>query len=71
MSGVPTSVSPAELERLAVAVGELDGWDFSRVAMECEPEPWAYEDVVRRFLRPTDRVLDIGTGRWRDLHRPC
>ncbi|MEQ4210178.1 class I SAM-dependent methyltransferase [Actinopolymorpha sp. B9G3] len=24
--------------------------------------PWEYEDVARRFLRPTDRVLDVGTG---------
>ena len=29
---------------------------------EREPVPWDYEEVVRRYLRPEDRVLDIGTG---------
>ena len=28
---------------------------------EREPVPWDYEVVVRRYLRPDDRVLDICT----------
>ncbi|HEY6740078.1 MAG TPA: hypothetical protein VI076_14645 [Actinopolymorphaceae bacterium] len=43
-------------------MGEREGWDFSRVRMEREPAPWEYADVARRFVRPTDRVLDIGGG---------
>lgn len=43
-------------------VPELDGWDFSPVAMEHEPALWDYAEVVRRHLRPADRVLDVGTG---------
>lgn len=27
-----------------------------------DPIPWHYEEVVRRYLRPGDRVLDVGTG---------
>jgi SAM-dependent methyltransferase len=51
-----------ELKRFADTVGERRGWDFSRVRDARDPVPWDYEDVVRRYLRPTDRVLDIGTG---------
>ena len=51
-----------ELQVLADEVGERSGWDFSRMATEREPVPWDYLDVVSRFLRPTNVVLDIGTG---------
>ena len=27
-----------------------------------QPVPWEYQDVVLRYLRPSDAVLDIGTG---------
>jgi SAM-dependent methyltransferase len=27
-----------------------------------QPVPWEYRDVVLRYLRPSDTVLDIGTG---------
>jgi ubiquinone/menaquinone biosynthesis C-methylase UbiE len=51
-----------ELRRIATSVGEREGWDFTRVRDAREPVPWDYLDVVRRYLRPTDRVLDVGTG---------
>ena len=51
-----------ELKQIVHANGELDGWDFSRVHMERAPVLWEYVDVVRAYLKPTDRVLDIGTG---------
>jgi SAM-dependent methyltransferase len=51
-----------ELKQIAHANGELDGWDFSRVHIERAPVLWEYVDVVRPYLKPTDRVLDIGTG---------
>ena len=51
-----------ELKRIAVSVGEREGWDFSRVRDAREPVPWDYLDVVQRYLRPTNRVLDVGTG---------
>jgi SAM-dependent methyltransferase len=41
---------------------ELRGWDFSRLRDDRDPVPWEYEEVVRRYLRPDDRVLDIGAG---------
>lgn len=51
-----------ELKRITASVGERQGWDFSRVRDERDPVPWDYVDVVRRYLRPSDRVLDVGTG---------
>ncbi len=51
-----------ELKRIAASVGERRGWDFSAVRDAIDPVPWDYADVVRRYLRPTSRVLDIGTG---------
>jgi SAM-dependent methyltransferase len=51
-----------ELKQIAESVGELSGWDFSRVRDEREPMPWDYVDVARRNLTATDEVLDIGTG---------
>jgi len=54
--------SEEELKRVAASVGERQGWDFSRVRDVCDPVPWDYLDVVRRYLRSSDRVLDVGTG---------
>jgi SAM-dependent methyltransferase len=51
-----------ELNRIAASVGERQGWDFSRVRDGRDPVPWDYVDVVRNYLRPSDRVLDVGTG---------
>lgn len=51
-----------DLRRIAEAVGERHGWDFSQVREDIDPTPWDYLDVVRRYLRPDQRVLDVGTG---------
>jgi ubiquinone/menaquinone biosynthesis C-methylase UbiE len=51
-----------ELKKVVETVGKLEGWDFSRVRDGREPVLWKYVDVVRQYLKPTDRVLDIGTG---------
>jgi SAM-dependent methyltransferase len=51
-----------ELERITASVGERQGWDFSRVRDEIAPVPWDYMEVVPRYLKPSDRVLDVGTG---------
>jgi ubiquinone/menaquinone biosynthesis C-methylase UbiE len=56
------SMTFAELEQIVEAVGKLEGWDFSRVRAGQDPVLWKYVDVVRQYLKPTDRVLDIGTG---------
>ena len=51
-----------DLKRSAASVGECRGWDFSKVRDDRDPVPWDYADVVRRYLQPSHRVLDIGTG---------
>jgi SAM-dependent methyltransferase len=56
------SVTLDELKQIVEANGTLDGWNFSRLRIERNPAPWEYVDVVRQYLKPSDRVLDIGTG---------
>lgn len=51
-----------ELRRIAAEVAPRRGWDFSRAQDDRDPVPWEYSDVVRRYLRADDRVLDVGTG---------
>lgn len=51
-----------DLKRIAASVGERRGWDFSRMSADRDPVPWDYADVVRRYLQPSSRVLDLGTG---------
>ena len=51
-----------ELKRIYESVGEITGWDFSRTRTRIAPVPWEYGEVVRRYLRPDSRVLDVGTG---------
>ena len=55
-------ISRSDLRQLAESVGEREGWDFSCVRDERDPIPWRYMDLVRQYLQPTDRVLDIGSG---------
>ena len=55
-------VTLEDLKRIAASVGERRGWDFSRVRDDRDPVPWDYADVVHRYLQPSSRVLDVGTG---------
>ncbi len=59
------AVSDAERQRIIEAfnsIGELRGWDWSRLRSRRAKTPWNYPDVVRSHVKPTDRVLDVGTG---------
>jgi len=56
------SMTLDDLKQIVESVGKLEGWDFSRVRDGRDPVPWNYVDVVRQYLKPTDRVLDVGTG---------
>lgn len=42
----------------------FQGWDFSHIdsRMDIDELPWDYEEILRRYLKPTDRLLDMGTG---------
>ena len=51
-----------ELKQIVARVGKLEGWDFSRVRDGLDPVPWNYVDVIKQYIKPTDRVLDNGTG---------
>lgn len=51
-----------ELKKIYQQVGNRSGWDFSRMKTEQEIAPWNYNEIVLRYLKPTDYILDIGTG---------
>lgn len=43
----------------------IHGWDFSHIDsryQEGQNLPWDYEQLVRQYLRPESRILDIDTG---------
>ena len=59
--------SQEALDELLAQVSPRRGWDFSRMNVLRQPVPWNYNDLVVRYLRATDSVLDIqllgpGTG---------
>ena len=56
------SITLDALKQIVDANGKLDGWNFSRVRAGRDPVPWDYVDVVHHYIKPSDRVLDIGTG---------
>ena len=59
---LPEQVTSADRARVAAQVGEIRGWDWSRVRATRDPTPFDYGETVRSFVEPSDRVLDIGTG---------
>ena len=65
------SYSQQALDELLAGVKTRRGWDFSSMNVLRQPVPSGdTQDVVRRYLRSSDTVLDVGTGggqRLRDL----
>jgi SAM-dependent methyltransferase len=64
------SYSQKALKQVLAGVHARRGWDFSSMSEARQSVPWEYREVVMRYLRPSDTVLDIGTGggeRLRDL----
>lgn len=55
----------------------IHGWDFSHISGRYEAEqelPWNYEELVKQYLRPEQRLLDIDTGGGEfllSLNHPC
>lgn len=46
-------------------IAHIHGWDFSHINGKYEAEhdlPWNYEEIVRTYLRPDKKLLDIDTG---------
>lgn len=56
------SYSIKELEEVLLNVDRRRGWNFSSMKIESEPAPWDYNSVIKKYLKSTDKVLDIGTG---------
>ena len=62
MGKLKASYSQHELDELLAASPPRTGWDFSRMRTLRAPVPWAYGEVIARYLAPSDEVLDVGTG---------
>lgn len=47
------------------SVAHIHGWDFSHIRGRYEEEddlPWNYREIIKRYLKPEHRLLDIDTG---------
>lgn len=58
--------SQEALDELLAQLPPRQGWDFPWMNVlrreGRQPVPWSYHDLVARYLRPGDDVLDIGTA---------
>ncbi len=46
-------------------MAKIKGWDFSYINDRYEEEddlPWDYKEIIKKYLKKEDRVLDIDTG---------
>ena len=45
-------------------IAHIHGWDFSHIDGRCveQPLPWDYRQVVKGYLKPEMKLLDIDTG---------
>ena len=44
---------------------QIRGWDFSPITGKFHEDdrfPWDYGNQIRRYVKPTDRILDMDTG---------
>lgn len=52
----------AEFDKLIAGVSQRSGWNFSSMSVDRAPVPWDYISEVKKYLKPTDKIIDIGTG---------
>ena len=47
-------------------IAHIKGWDFSHIEGKFYSEendmPWDYKTVIQKYLKPTDKILDMDTG---------
>jgi len=47
-------------------IAYIKGWDFSHIEGKFRSDednmPWDYKTVIRKYLKPTDKILDMDTG---------
>ena len=47
-------------------IAHIKGWDFSHIEGKFHSEednmPWDYAQIIKKYLKPTDRILDMDTG---------
>ncbi len=55
------SYTESELKKIQENIQPRTGWDFSRMNTVSSP-PWDYITTVKRHIKTSDKVLDIGTG---------
>lgn len=57
-----TVYTQTELNNIVSATQPRSGWDFSSMKTQRAAVPWDYIEVVKKYLKPTSTVLDVGTG---------
>ncbi len=47
-------------------IAKMKGWDFSHIEGRYHSEddnlPWDYKKLIEKYVKPTDKILDIDTG---------
>ncbi|RKP46760.1 class I SAM-dependent methyltransferase [Cohnella endophytica] len=51
-----------EYEQFYDKVGKANGWDFSKLKVVAEGVKWDFYEKVVELCKPTDLLLDVGTG---------
>src|SRR5947208_3558009 len=55
-------VNELEYKSFYDKVGRLNGWDFSKIKSETVGEIWDFYGEVKERCKPSDILLDVGTG---------
>ena len=56
------SYTQSEIDAISAKLPARDGWDFSFMKTEKQTPPWTYVEIIKKYLKPSDDVLDVGTG---------
>ena len=57
-----TSYTQSEVDEISAKLPVRDGWDFSFMKTAKQTPPWTYIEVIKKYLKSSDSVLDVGTG---------
>ncbi len=56
------SYTENEFKSLLENTDQRIGWEFSKMNTLRQTVPWDYLDIVKKYIKPNNYVLDVGTG---------
>ncbi len=62
IKNVREKYTQSELDKILLNTSQRLGWNFSSMKTWRAPVPWDFLKEVKKYLKPTMDVLDIGTG---------